>query len=25
LNDGSENIVSWDYNATLCFRECAFT
>jgi hypothetical protein len=21
LDDGSENIVSWDYDATLCFRE----
>lgn len=25
LDDGSENIVSWDYDATLCFREYAFT
>ena len=23
LDDGTENIVSWDYNATLCFRESA--
>jgi len=25
LDDGSENIVSWDYDSTLCFRECTFT
>ena len=24
LDNGTENIVSWDYNATLCFRECSF-
>jgi hypothetical protein len=24
LDDGTENIVSWDYNATLCFRECMY-